>query len=643
MTTATGYVGLKKLQGPRMLLIAARHNLRDISSKVVASRNIDHTRTPLNQILAGASSAHEITRHATSLIAGAKLRTKLRHDAVRAVEIVISLPATTSADTEAFFDDALAWVKRTFPIPLLSAVIHRDEGAPHCHFLLLPLIDGHMRGSQVMGNAARLTALHLNFHEQVGARYGLKAPVPKKRLSPQLRTHAATSILDVLRKNPHLLDDPALKQIFQNLRTSDLEALLAALHIKLDAPHSGRGMKRFIEIMTKSCRPEKATRPTHATQRVITPPSPHDSGVSRIQLDEQSLSCVGFTPKNSVSSRLGPDATAIAEAAHADPCSADLPIDAVTPDRQGAGAAHSLPIAPMADNGRCRGSANAGQLRVADRPILSSPPLHFDGTASVAAMAPEQVRWGMGVLNARLDPALLDTAPSEPAPSSRSTHGPQQAGCFPEWTSAFGAPPMPLPMPIRMPMPLPGSLPRPVTVTVPGLARDQGLRFPAREAYWTDPSVLVSGSHHRGGATTLGALIGTPEVAAGTAAALSMGDKPGHFRFWKTGLRTPNPVPQSGGSFNNGQPWPIPKCHPICRKKASSGLPPSSATRRPILPSRRLCPFPSRPGGRASSPASTRPRSSWVPRPRSGASKKSAPCSTRIREPTYDEGNWRDI
>lgn len=43
------------------------------------------------------------------------------------------------ADPAAYFAQCLAWLAGALALPVLSAVVHRDEPATHLHVLLLPV------------------------------------------------------------------------------------------------------------------------------------------------------------------------------------------------------------------------------------------------------------------------------------------------------------------------------------------------------------------------------------------------------------------------------------------------------------------------------------------------------------------------
>jgi len=66
------------------------------------------------------------------------------------------------------------------------------------HVLLLPLVDGRMVGSDLMGGRAKLLAMQANFQAQVGQRHGLTRQVTQKRASAATRKQAIERAFDVL-------------------------------------------------------------------------------------------------------------------------------------------------------------------------------------------------------------------------------------------------------------------------------------------------------------------------------------------------------------------------------------------------------------------------------------------------------------
>ena len=269
---------IKKLKCGGIIAIASRHNLREIQAEIGADTHIDPRKSCLNVVLRGAGRAADVAAEAVRLMEQAKAK-PLRKDAVRALEIIVSLPPASGITERDFFTDSVAWAEQFFEIPILSAVIHNDEAAPHCHVILLPLFDGRMIGSGLVGSKARLIAMQADFHAKVGQGYGLKRGTPAKRYSGSARALAADRVVTALRKTKNNLDDPAIRDALREAIAETMPVHLMGL-LKLIVPEV-RTPK-----MTKQFKPEK---PIGFQSKK---PIGFDAIVSAPK--EQSLSCVGF-------------------------------------------------------------------------------------------------------------------------------------------------------------------------------------------------------------------------------------------------------------------------------------------------------------------------------------------------------------
>lgn len=221
---AAAYLNIKKLKGAGKMLAAARHNLREIQAELGAVGHIDPSKTSLNRVMAGPDNAA-----AVALQAEQETPPKLRKDAVRGLEVVISLPPGQARDSMAFFADGLAWVREYFAVPVLSAIAHHDEAEPHLHVLLLPLKNGQMVGSDLVGNRTRLRDMQSAFHQAVASRYGLTRPVATRRPSKAFRDAAAAKVIDVLRAAPESLDLPNVRHALMEAIAHDPDTLVTAL------------------------------------------------------------------------------------------------------------------------------------------------------------------------------------------------------------------------------------------------------------------------------------------------------------------------------------------------------------------------------------------------------------------------------
>ncbi len=243
--SGAAFFRVKKLKGGGIITVAARHNKREIQAEMGAAGSIDSTRAHLNYALAGPTAAVDVGLLAKELMTEAGVG-KLRKDAVMALEIVFSLPPGHGLDDRAYFTACAEWAGAAFggAHNVLSVDIHRDESQPHCHVLLLPLVDGRMAGSNLIGGKQKLMALQKDFHAKVAAPHSLrKAPA---RLSGAAKQAGAKAVLQKLRE----ASDSALQSlVWAQLREAverDPTPFLLALEIELTAPKKpGRTMAQI--------------------------------------------------------------------------------------------------------------------------------------------------------------------------------------------------------------------------------------------------------------------------------------------------------------------------------------------------------------------------------------------------------------
>lgn len=268
------FLRIKRLSGKDIIRVAAKHNHREIRAEYGAGKDghIDQNRIKDNKVLRGASSAQGVTDEAQLLMGAADLK-PLRKDAVRALEAIVSLPPDSKIDNEVFFNDSIQWIEKYFKAPIISAIIHNDESTPHCHVLILPLINNRMVGSDLHGGKNKLLAMQADFYGQVGQRHGLTRQAPQKRHSATARREAIELAFNKLKNNSGLLD--AVLRVLVDAHLANPEPLMVALGLSMPEPKS---KKTFVEIMTKPCKPEK----------------PIGFNVPRVPEKEQTLSCVGF-------------------------------------------------------------------------------------------------------------------------------------------------------------------------------------------------------------------------------------------------------------------------------------------------------------------------------------------------------------
>ena len=237
--SAAAFLRVKKLKGSGIIKVAARHNKRDIQAELGADSHIDPARTRLNETLQGAATPDGVALLAKDLMRDAGIG-KLRKDAVMGLELVFSLPPTYQFQGQdndrTYFADCAKWAGAYFggAPNILSVDIHRDEAAPHCHVLMLPLLDNRMDGSNMLGGKPKFLAMQKHFHDSVASRYGLrKAPA---RLSGETKQAAAKAILQKLRETA---DTALTSQVWATLRDAierDPAPFLMALGLAIEAP-----------------------------------------------------------------------------------------------------------------------------------------------------------------------------------------------------------------------------------------------------------------------------------------------------------------------------------------------------------------------------------------------------------------------
>jgi len=281
---SAAYLNAKKLKGSGKVLTAARHNLRELQGELGAESYIDHAKSRLNMVMAGPSEAVEVAALADESVTG-----KLRHDAVRAVEIVISLPPAQPLDYAAFFADSLTWARAFFGVPVLSAIVHFDEAEPHCHVLLLPIVEGRMIGSDLVGNRARLREMQSDFHLAVASRYGLTRPLAVKRASKARRDKAASLVLDAILAAPESLGRPNVRLALADAIASSPDALVAALGLNMPTATAKR-KRSFVEIMTAPAKAEPKRKPIG-----FAPPLKPIGFENEEPRNIEPYPCVGFT------------------------------------------------------------------------------------------------------------------------------------------------------------------------------------------------------------------------------------------------------------------------------------------------------------------------------------------------------------
>jgi hypothetical protein len=293
-----GTIGQSKCRGRKKstLADAARHNRRAIQAEFGAHSHIDAERIYLNETIAGPSTPDEVVALAFSLMAGAGVDVgKLRKDHTQAVEILVSLAPDTTVNARDYFLSCVAWAGARFGADnILSADIHCDESAPHCHVLILPLVDGRMQGSNLIAKP-KLAILRKSFALEVAREFGLMAP--PGRMAGAMRGKAVCMVLERLEstRDP-ILNSPLWQTVKRDIER-DPARFAFALGIEVKPVARERTTRTMAEIFTspgKGSKVEKASKPIGFVARDTANPIGFERSTENASQKERTLCSVGF-------------------------------------------------------------------------------------------------------------------------------------------------------------------------------------------------------------------------------------------------------------------------------------------------------------------------------------------------------------
>lgn len=267
-------IGLSKRSGRKQqtLLAAASHNLREIQSEYGSHPGkIDPTRTPLNEVLIGPSSAIEVVHKASQLFADIDIDpSSLRKDYTQAIEHVFSLPA--GQDEQGFFRYIAQFSQELFgEDKVLSFVIHRDQPQLHAHMLISPVSGMRYQGSNLLKPKALKTTREQFSHavKAIGFELSRNKKIRREKLHDQ--TAAVIEHLEYI-NHPMLFDLtwPAILEMI-NSNPKPMFDLLG-----LD------------KMSTPKTAAQERLRPSNAN-------TPQTSTTKNLRHPGQNLSCVGFS------------------------------------------------------------------------------------------------------------------------------------------------------------------------------------------------------------------------------------------------------------------------------------------------------------------------------------------------------------
>lgn len=234
MKTCIAYFGAKSIslskakgRKPQTLLASAEHNLRVCVNRQFSMAHIDPNRLSSNQILEGPCTPQEVVDLANDLKGNCANKDKFkRFDCCQAIEVMVSVDNDACIDQDAYFQASLAWLSRRLNLPVLSAVVHRDEGRPHLHILFSPAQGGCYVGGAPLVRPQFKSLCH-DFIEKVAVPHGLQRPNAKLR--PAQRRLIANQLLPLLRRLNWPLSHPQLWPVVERAVQEDPIPLMPLL------------------------------------------------------------------------------------------------------------------------------------------------------------------------------------------------------------------------------------------------------------------------------------------------------------------------------------------------------------------------------------------------------------------------------
>ena len=171
---------------------------------------------------------------------------KTRKNAVLGVELVFSLPTNHRLDLVKYFTACAQWSGQQFGgmDNVISVDIHRDEAQDHAHVLLVPLIDGRLKGSDAVGNKRRLAELQSSFFTNVAKGFGFTKP--RGKLVGNAKALTVKRVLERLSN-----DTAAKSAAWPVIRDSvERDPMPYALALGIEVEHKAKPMKTMTQIFT---------------------------------------------------------------------------------------------------------------------------------------------------------------------------------------------------------------------------------------------------------------------------------------------------------------------------------------------------------------------------------------------------------
>ena len=198
MYTLKTFITSLKLHGSKNTLkLAEAHNLRKIDAEFRTCNHIDEFETPKNieLISLGTQSLEERVLYEISK-AGIDMTTRhnKRHDKGYALEVVYSPSPGWDGASESLFRDCCKWQANFYRgCPIVHAVIHYDEGTPHLHTVMVPIVGNRLPAADLKGYKGVSTERNRDLFNKVAHKYGFTS---SESLKGSIKKKAAQKVIE---------------------------------------------------------------------------------------------------------------------------------------------------------------------------------------------------------------------------------------------------------------------------------------------------------------------------------------------------------------------------------------------------------------------------------------------------------------
>lgn len=221
------------------------------------------------------------------------------------------MPPTTTINTAQYFVDCVEWCCERFgDSNILSADVHHDESAPHCHALIAPIQDARWVGGKLIDRRVNTPAMRDSFGRQIAARYGLSMV---DKLAGKRKAEAVAMVLaDIESNHKHFIASNLWHPLRKAIESNPAPFIASMGLVLADKPASK--LKTMVQIFTstgKGAKRETLYLPKANPLGIdgeITGRKPaiaNPLGIRNGGAKHQSLTCVGIAfPKSGLTTTL---------------------------------------------------------------------------------------------------------------------------------------------------------------------------------------------------------------------------------------------------------------------------------------------------------------------------------------------------